>query len=109
MVNIFIAARLLLKYPVTVVKFNNNNWGFQVELKAGVYLVVPAGGPVRVQGMVTSSTLRQMNIRPEVCENYLESKGLSKCFVIAELIDYIQFGGVVSVIKIAIEKKIVVV
>ena len=102
MVNIFIAARLLLKYPVTVVKFNNNNWGFQVELKAGVYLVVPAGGPVRVQGMVTSSTLRQMNIRAEACENYLESKGLSKCFVIAELIDYIQFGGVVSVIKIAI-------
>ena len=80
-----------------------------MEIKTGVYLVVPAGGPVRVKGMVNSSSLRQMNIRAEACENYLESKGLSKCFVITELIDYIQFGGVVSVIKIAIEKKIEVV
>ena len=105
MINIFIAAKLLLRNPVTVPKILPN-WSYQVELKRGVFLVVPVVGPVRVQGMTTQSTLKEMNSRAELSAKYLESKGLTNCFVVPELIDYIRVGGVPSEIKIAIDKRI---
>ena len=105
MINIFIAAKLLLKIPVNAVSLQNA-WGLQVDISEGVKLVVSVVGAAALSSGKSSPHISLMKNRLVKVNEVLDGIGLSKCFVLPEMVAYVRAGGDIHELKNVIKKKL---
>ena len=106
MINIIIAAKLLLKIPVKAVRLQNA-WGLQVEISEGVNLVAPiVGAAALISSSKMTSKISVMKNRLEKVKEVLEGFGLSNCFVLPEMVAFVIVGGDINELKNVIKKKL---